>query len=254
MSDNEIGEAIQWEVAQHIPFGIENMYIDWQSVQGDLKSNSNRREVLVGAAKKQVVDDLVSVLQELNLDIAALELESQAIVRSLISNELRQRQGLLVVDLGGSATNVIIHDHGTIRFTASLDRGAFEIISGLSSAQLAAVTGPPHSKMTVDPNEMAQALQSGFDELVAEVHGIVEFYSRTDLNHEVSEILLTGGGANLPGLDASFLRYFDNVHIQRGNPWVNILAPGHDTAPPLGLQESVHYSTAIGLALRHVVK
>lgn len=253
MNEHEVGEAVQWEVAQHIPFGLDNVYIDWQPVTGGHPAAAGRQEVLVGAAEKKVIDPLLATLRALNLDVAALELESQAIVRALISRELREKRGLLLVDLGGSATNVIIHDHGAIRFTASLARGSTSMLTGLTKEEAQLISGPPHEVQLTDIQNIATKLAPAEDELVIEIQGIVEFYNGLDKDHEVQEILLTGGGANLPGLDRAFLKYFDNVHIHRGSPWVNILPAGSDTKPPLGLQETVHYSTALGLALRSVL-
>ena len=100
MEPAEISEAVQWEVAQHIPFGIDNVYVDWQPVRRHKRTTTDRQEVLVGAAEKRVVDPLYEALHAVGLDVGALELESQAIIRALISPELQLRKGLLVVDLG----------------------------------------------------------------------------------------------------------------------------------------------------------
>ncbi len=254
MDESEISEAVRWEVAQHIPFGIENVYIDWQWVTPDPDKETARREVLVGAAEKGVVNTLYNVLASLNLDVAALELESQAITRALISPELKTRKGLLIVDLGAAKTNVVIHDHGTIRFTATLQKGVDELLLALSAEQRSLISGPPKKNRDEELiTELTEHLLPGLNELMVEIHGIVEFYTRIDSGHGVNEILLTGGGSNLPGLDKVFLRYFDNVHTQRGNPWVNIIAAGKDISTPMNLTESVHYSTALGLALRPII-
>jgi type IV pilus assembly protein PilM len=255
MDVSEISEAVQWEVAQHIPFGLENVYLDWQLVVNqDQPPAGDRLEVLVGAAERRVVDPLYSLLSGLDLDVGALELESQAIVRALISPELRQKKGLLVVDVGSSATNVVIHDRGTVRFTASLQKGARELFGPLTASEREALTGRPKE---LDPPEaalIAQKLAANFDSLVVEVHGVVEFYTGLDAENEINEILLTGGGANLPGLDQAFLRHFEEVHVQRGNPWVNILSAGKKARAPINVRESVHYATAIGLGLRRVLR
>lgn len=252
MGDNEISEAVQWEVAQHIPLGVENVYLDWQSVEAGHRPAAGKREVLVGAAEKNVVDPLLAVLTGVGLEVAALELEGQAIVRALISREMGLRKGLLVVDLGGSATNVIVFDHGTIRFTASLQKGSADLLHALPGAEAQTIDGPPKPIVADTQVALASKLMPGLEEIVIEIQGIVEFYNGIDTDHEVKEIVLTGGGANLPGFDQAVLKYFTNVHVQRGNPWVNILAPGKTSQPPLPLQESVHYSTALGLALRQL--
>jgi type IV pilus assembly protein PilM len=251
MSDDETDEAVQWEVAQHIPFGLENVYIDWQPIMSGHKAAPKRREVLVGAAQKKVVDPLLQVLQGLGLDIAGLELESQGIVRALISPELKDKQGLLVVDLGGKATNVIIHDHGAMRFTASLQHGAFRISEQLSQEDRKLLASPSSKDLPkAVADRIALSMKPAQEELVMEIRGIVEFYNGIDAQHEVKEILLTGGGSNFPGLDQVVVRFFDDTHVQRGNPWVNILAGEKHKKTPLNLRESVHFTTALGLALR----
>ncbi len=250
MPDVEISEAVQWEVAQHIPFGLENVYIDWQSVQAGHTPASGRQEVLVGAAEKKVVDPLLQVFTGLGLELTAFELESQAIVRALISREMETKKGLVIVDLGGGATNVVIFDHGTIRFTASLEKGSGDLLTALAPAEATSIDGPPKEVNEQIQTTIAQKLMPGLEEMVVEIQGIVEFYNGIDTNHEVCEIFLTGGGANLPGFDRAVVKYFDNVHVQRGNPWVNILPVGQDVQLPLSMQESVHYSTALGLAQR----
>jgi len=255
MEREEIGEAVRWEVAQHIPFGIDNVYVDWQPIESGRRSkNKAMQEVLVGAAERRVVDPLKDALGSLGLDVAALELESQAIIRALISPELRLRKGLLVVDLGGSNTNVIVHDKGTTRFTASLQRGASDLTSVLSvEEQNAFIEGPIDFEVEKKFPGMGERLRGELLGLVAEIHGIVEFYTGLGEENKINELLLTGGGTNLPGLDSAFLQYFDDVHVQRGTPWVNLLPPGSDAAAPIGIQESVHFATALGLGMRDVL-
>jgi len=253
MEEDEVAEAVQWEVAQHIPFGLENVYLDWQPLAGAGHEFEGRMEVLVGASQKKVVDSIYRVLNGIGLDVAALELESQAIIRALVSGELMRKQGLLIVDLGGSSTNVVVHDHGAMRFTASLQKGVRTFYSALSPADVKMLSRPPDGSTLKNSAAIAKSLRPYQEELVMEIRGIAEFYNGIDARHHVREIVLTGGGANLPGFDQVFLQYFDNVHVQRGNPWVNVLRPGRKVEVPMNLQESVHYTTALGLALREVV-
>jgi type IV pilus assembly protein PilM len=253
MNDEELNEAIQWEVAQHIPFGLENVYIDWQRVGKGGHAIKDKQEVLVGAAQKKVVDPLLNLLQELEFDVAALELESQAIIRALISADLRKKQGLLVVDLGGTVTNVVVHDHGAIRFTASLEKGARNLAVALSAEESKMLSAPRHDDLPAEISKVVkEKLRPAQEELVMEVRGVAEFYSGIDEQHDITGIILTGGGSNFPGMDEVFVRFFDNVHTLRGDPWVNVLPAGEKKETPLTLRESVHFSTALGLALRKI--
>ncbi len=253
MDEDEVSEAIRWEVSQHIPFGLENVYIDWQQITDKThKAAPGRQEVQVGAAQRKVVDSLYETLRSFNMDIAGFELESQAIVRALISHELQSKQGLLLVDLGASATNVMVHDHGALRFTATLQKGVSSVAKNLASNDRETVQKRLDALKQEDASRLSDQLLPSMEELAVEVKSIVEFYNSIDAQHEVKEIILTGGGSNMPSLDKAFLKYFDNVHVQRGNPWVNILE-GDDLKAPMDIKESVRYSTAIGLALRNII-
>lgn len=254
MQEDEVTEAIKWEVAQHIPFGLEHVYIDWQPIKTIQKhtATKDRQEIQVGAAQKKIVDVLYDTLKVFNIDIAAFELESQAIIRSLISDDLQDQAGIVVVDIGGTATNVIIHDHGAMRFTASLQKGLLNALQVLSASEQEALTGP--KALTEEQKEtMTPKLESVTNDLVSEILSIAEFYSSIDSEHQVKEIILTGGGSNLPTLDAAFLSHFDDILIQRGNPWSRLIRDKKSRKPLVSLAESVRYSTAFGLALRPVV-
>lgn len=254
MQEDEVGEAIQWEVAQHIPFGLENVYVDWEPIVAEGHAPARgHQEILVGAAQKKVVDPLYDVFRGMGVDIAAFELESQAMVRSLVSGDLKHRQGILLVDLGGTSTNVVIHDHGTIRFTASLQKGSDRIRDTLAPDEIKVINDMSDTIAPEVAQSIAAKVAGMYQELVMEVNGIVEFYNGIDMQHEVREIVLTGGGSNFPGLGDAFLRVFDNVHVQRGNPWVQILSGRRDARAPMSLARSVRYSTAVGLALRSVL-
>lgn len=251
MDDEEITEAIQWEVAQHIPFGLDTVYLDWQplSIPGHTPPDS-KIEVQVGAAQRKVIDSIFGMLQPLSLDIAAFELEAQALSRSLISKELQAKQGILIVDLGRSATNVIIHDHGALRFTATLPKGVSNITSQAPQHVAQMVVKDLSTLHEDEARLFVEALMPFMEELAAQVHGIAEFYNSIGAQHEVQEIILTGGGANMPGLDTALGKFFNKVHFQRGNPWVNIVTGKKDVKPPISAKQSVRYCVAIGLALR----
>ena len=254
MSDDEVDESIRWEIAQHIPFGVESVYIDWQAlVHSGHGVAKGKREIQAGAAQKKVVDPLYDVMMELGLDVAAFELESQAIVRALISPELHRKQGVLIVDIGSTATNVIVHDLGASRFTASLQQGVARLATKLAVQDQEKLMQNLHEIPADLLERITPIMEPELDKLVVDIRGVADFYNSIDAEHRVREVILTGGGSNLLGLDEAFLQHFENIHIQRGNPWVNILSSKDSVHPPMNIQESVRYATALGLALRNVI-
>lgn len=258
MPDHEVDEAVQWAVRQHIPFDLERVYLDWQPVY-DLMFDDKRRHVLVGAVQKDVVDPLLAVLDGAGLKVAALELEAQAIVRSILPRDSRDVQGVLIIDLGATSTNIIFFDQGVIRFTTSIQLGgddltkqiahSLNIQPSIAAEQKALVGASPgnQSEIALALHEMALALLGRVEKVVREIS------AQSAQEHPIKAILLSGGSANLPGITNVFAEVFPGIPVEMGNPFINMLAGGSDNrAMPLSAADASHFVTAFGLALRQV--
>jgi len=255
MSEEETEEAVHWAVRQHIPFDLDRVYLDWQVLP--VIAQENRQAVLVGVAQRDVVDPLVEVLESVELEVMALELEAQAIVRSLLPRDAAGVQGVLIVDLGATSTNVIYFSDGAMRFTTSVQLGGDDLTYKLAQTLNLKPSVAAEQKAQVgiagenaNPQVVA-ALRDATKELVLRIDKTVrEMGTQMQQENYVRTILLAGGAANLPGIQELFNEVFPNVPIQMGNPWTNILAPQGEGVPSLSLQDASHFATALGLALR----
>lgn len=255
MSATETEEAVQWAVRQHIPFDLDRVYLDWQQLPA--MPGAARQSVLVGVVQRDVVDPLVEVLEGAQLKVLALELEAQAIVRSLLPLNTADIRGVLIVDLGATSTNVICYSAGAMRFTASVQLGGDDLTAHLAQvlhlqpsvaaeqkALIGVATGGPDQSV-------ATAVREATFELVRRIEKIVrEMTTQLSREHAVRAILLAGGAANLPGIHEVFGQVFPGIPVQMGNPWTNLAREGASSAPPLSPQDASHFATALGLALR----
>lgn len=251
MSDIETDEAVKWAVRQHIPFDLERVYLDWQPV---FNGQEQRREVLVGAARRDVVDPLLDVLDAVGLQVVALELETQALVRSLLPLDPAGITGVLLIDMGATATNIIYFDQGGMRFTTSIARGGDDLTMRLAQELSLRPTQAAEQKAVVGADSVgsptATAIQDLTRELVSSIKvAIAEPVVASGSNSGIRAILLSGGTANLPGIVSIFNEAFPAVPVQVGNPLIN-LSRGEEKDFPLSLADAAHFTTAIGLALR----
>ncbi len=255
MADKEMDEAVQWAVKQHIPFDLERVYLDWQPLPKT--AADGRRQVLVGAAQRDVVDPLLQVFDALELKVLAFELEAQAIVRSLLPIGSSDVQGVLILDIGATSTNIIYFDGGVMRFTASVQSGGDDLTRKLSAtlnldpqiaAEKKAIVGA-----SAQGNEpaIASSLHDSTLDLMQQVGKTVsEMTAQIGGDHPVRAILLSGGTANLPGIIGVVSEVFPNIPVQMGNPWTNIFVEGGRDKAPLSTTDASHFVTAVGLALR----
>lgn len=257
MPDHEVDEAVQWAVRQHIPFDLDRVYLDWQSVY-DPDLEGGRRHVLVGAVQREVVDPLLMVLDGAGLKVAALELEAQAIVRALLPSDSRDIRGILLVDLGATSTNVIFFDQGVIRFTSSVQLGGddltrqvaheLNILPSMAAEQKALVGVGPQNQ-----SDMANALRGATLSLLNRVERMVrEMQGQVSSDRPLKAIILSGGSANLPGITNAFSEVFPGIPIEIGNPFINVLPEEKAHMIPLSGADASHFVTALGLALRLV--
>jgi type IV pilus assembly protein PilM len=255
MKDSEVDEAIQWAVRQHIPFDLERVYLGWQSLPQSLTAD-NRRSVLVGAAQRDVVDPLLQVLDGAGLQVVALELEAQAIVRALLPTASADIRGILIVDLGATSTNVIYFDQGMMRYTANIQLGGDDLTQNLAHSLHIEPNEAAEKKSTVgvgqsgDPN-VGFAVREVTLQLLEKIKNMVqEMMTQDPAQYQINAILLSGGSANLPGINQIFGEVFPGIPVEIGNPWTNLYIPGKEFEAPLSSADATHFITAIGLALR----
>ena len=255
MSTAELDEAVQWAIRQHIPFDLDRMYVDWELLETPARQ-PGYAQVIVGAAQKDVVDPLLKLADSVGLQVVALELESQALVRSLLPRDARDVMGVLIIDLGATSTNIIYFDQGAMRFTTSLQRGGDDLTQKLAqelkiqpslAAEKKAIIGVQDSAQDA---QIAGTLRTATMQLVQQISQIVtEVTTQLQSPQGLRAILLAGGAANLPGLTNIFAEVFPEVPVQLGNPWINLTIKS-DNTPPLSSADATHFTTAIGLGLR----
>ena len=118
--------------------------------------------------------------------------------------------------------------------------------------------GDEKTNLKKERGKIFEALVPALIDLVQQIKKYLDYY-QTHASHEhlppdgkgVSKILLCGGGANLKGLP-ELLSLKLKIPVEIGNPWINILSEGKKEVAELSFEESLKYTTALGLALRGI--
>lgn len=256
LKEEEYATAVRFEAENHLPLPLSEVYFDFEKIKNG--SNPKQQEFLIVATAKVIIEGYLSALKKAGLQVVAMELECLAIIRALINKDL-QAESFLIIDIGETRTSFIIFSHKAIRFTSSIpicSRVMTEIIvqkSGLNIEQaekLKCEEGLTGSKMVSD------ALAPLLKDLVSQIKAHSEYFSHTakrlkTINGSLGRILLCGGGANLKGL-INFLTKSLQVKVETANPWINILGKIPKEVPILPFDDSLGYTTALGLALRDI--
>jgi type IV pilus assembly protein PilM len=257
MEESEAKEAIKWEVEASIPLSVDQVYFDWQFIEEDKeKKDLSRQNVLTVAVSKEVVDGFMGIFQEAGLDVYGLELESIAIVRSLIKKESENKEAFLVVDLGAQITSFIITEGNVPYFTSSIHFSSDGITDAISKSLGVANKEAEEIKIErglencAEDSSVLSAIEPLLENLTAEINKTIDFYVNTSKNNlEIKRVILSGGGSNMKGLVPYLVKKI-NKDVEEGDPWVN-LDLGEEL-PSINKKKSAGFATVVGLALRGI--
>jgi len=277
MEEGELKTAVPFEAENYIPFPIEEVYLDFQIVR-PIYGHSDYFEILIVALPKKTIDPYVSCLKKAGLVPRAFEVESQSISRALIKNGTSPFP-VLMVDFGRSGTSFIIFLGSSPRFTSSSPISSHKLTEAISqNLNIDLIEGEKlklkynlqTSKKTIKDKKVFEAIKPTLNNLVEQIKKYLYYYQthsaserfgfdmsdgtpgpRRKLLEKIDKILLCGRGANLKGLP-DFLSFELKARVELGNPWINILPELLKEIPELSFEESLGYTTALGLALRGI--
>ena len=235
----------------HIPYEDDgSYYIQWQIMPGV----GEKTRILIGAVPKAIADSYTYLLESLGLGVIALEVEGLSIARSMItaSKEYEgEARGLL--DIGAARSSFVVYDHDIVQFSTSLPFSG-EIITTALMQEIhinhdEAETIKKEQGLSFEKKQGKawHTMTKSADDLVKYIEDAIEFYYShfTDTN-KITRITMCGGGSNLKNLD-NILSTKLKVLARAGHPWKNLACK---KTPNISEEESLAYSTAIGLALR----
>lgn len=242
-------DKIHEEIKKHIPLPINEAYLDWKI----LRQQNNKYTILLGIAPKTIVDSYTNNLISCGLIPIALEVESMAITRSILTKtEQNSDQQFIIIDLGATRSSLIFYDHGSIQFTTGLSLSGNSITKTIANSLKLNQRESEKAKLifSLDSHKskdvMMKIMITSVKQLITKIVGAQTFYqSQTKKISKPNKIILTGGGSNLKGLDAVITKKLKIKTVQ-GNPLININGRIPRQLSKTNLSNS--YTTAIGLA------
>jgi type IV pilus assembly protein PilM len=258
MTRDELDEQIRWEAEQYIPFDVNEVNLDFQILNGG--GGEGQMEVLLVAAKKDLVDDYVQVIREAGLIPVAIDVAAFAVENAFEANyDVRADEVVALVNIGAQVVNINIISNGAPAFTRDIttagNQYTEEIQKALSfsfeEAERIKLGGRrSESSQEVVPQEVEQAMRSVTETVIGEISRSLDFFSATSADSRIERIVLCGGGASVAGLQAGFQqRSGGKVEIM--DPLARMIPNSRfdadyldEVAPALGV--------GVGLALRRM--
>jgi type IV pilus assembly protein PilM len=253
MSEQELAERIQLEAAQHIPFDINDVNLDYQVLSND--ANSAQMRVLLVAVKKDKILNYTNVLSMAGKTPAVVDIDVFALQNCYEYNyQPSPAATVALLNLGASVMNINIVKGSTPLFTRDVSVGGHQYTDSLQKELDMSFEDAEAFKLgrrvgTVSEDAKLPILQQVTELIVLEIQKTFDFFRATSAGEHIEKIYLAGGSAPVPGLLEELRREF-SLPVEFLNPFQRIEYTGPAAAPELLEKNAGHMAVAVGLALR----
>jgi type IV pilus assembly protein PilM len=258
MTREELDEQIRWEAEQYIPFDVNEVNLDFQILE--TSDGEGQMDVLLVAAKKDLIDDYVQVISEAGLTPAVIDVAAFAVENAFQANyEASPDEVVALVNIGAQVVNINILMDGTPVFTRDITTAGNhyteEIQKTLSisfeEAERIKLGGKKsEDSQEVVPQEVEKAMQSVTETVIGEISRSLDFFSATSADSRIARVMLSGGGANVAGFQMAFQER-TGLDVEIFNPLAR-MAPNSKFDPDYLDELAPALGVSVGLALRQV--
>jgi type IV pilus assembly protein PilM len=200
MKETDAREVIRWEAEQHVPFDIKSVELDFQIL--DPQGEGLQMQVLLVAAKRELVDNKVGLLQDAGVNPIIIDIDAFALHNAFEHNYPDSLDGIIaLVNVGHETTNVNILEDGVpiltrdIPFGSRKIREALQRERGLTAEQAEDVV---QARETV--HDLESFVDTSADEVAVGIERASAFLMTREDGDSVGRIFLSGGGARIPGM------------------------------------------------------
>jgi type IV pilus assembly protein PilM len=251
-SPQETENTIMFEAGNFIPEELDNVNLDYQVI--GTKPDSKEMEVLLAAAKKDIVGSYAETLRGAGLLPVVVDVDYFALDNLYELNyEPVADQVVALVNIGARYSSINILKGGRSVFTGDVPVGGRDITEALTRdlgvpADEAERLKTGKGSNGFDAEQLNMALGPAVDALIEEIHYALSFFWTAATDERIDMLYLSGGAAQTAEL-AQRLAERIEAPVEVTDPFGRIaLSPSLDAA---GLQRRAsEFAVALGLSVR----
>jgi type IV pilus assembly protein PilM len=253
MSEAELADSITTEAAQHIPFDIADVNVDFDILNPD--EQGPHMDVLLVAVKKDKILNYTNVLSLAGKSPAVVDIDAFALQNCYEYNyQPAHDSTVALLNLGASVMNINIVKGTSPLFTRDVSVGGNQYTDSLQKELDLSFDDAESLKLgrkvgTVSEDAKLPILQQVTEIIVLEIQKTFDFFRATASGEHIERIYLAGGSSKVPGL-VEALRHEFSLPVDILNPFQRILPPADANENAILEQNPGQLAVAVGLALR----
>jgi type IV pilus assembly protein PilM len=259
----DLEESIQSEAEQYIPFDINDVNLDYDILnlgeeerEKETSPGGGKMEVMLVAAKKEVVEDYVSLLQLSGLNPAVLDVDAFALQNAFEASVAEPDGCYALVNVGAQELGINAIKDGISMFSRDSSYGGNQITEAIMSQFDLSFEEAEKIKLGGDKLEKGKdALEETFtsviSEWVQEIKRALDFLATSYPSESIQKIMLSGGSSRIPGF-RKYLELETNLPVEEMNPFANLLINEKAFDSKYLSYMASQAAIAVGLALRSI--
>lgn len=226
MTEAELEESIQWEAERYIPFDINDVNIDFQ-ILGSGPENPEVMDVVLVAAKKDIINDYISVIIESGLNPVIIDVDAFALENMLAINyEIEKEEIIAIANVGASTTNINIIKDNVSAFTRDIFKGGNQVTEEIQRQLHIDYEEAEKIKVGSKVDTTSQAtiqdvLKTASESLAMEIGSSLDFFQSTTTYEKINKFYLSGGGSKIKDFDL-ILQQQIGIPVEIVNPFKKI--------------------------------
>ncbi|MBW1799146.1 MAG: type IV pilus assembly protein PilM, partial [Deltaproteobacteria bacterium] len=236
--ESELEGTIQDEAEQYIPFDINDVNLDYEILTlpefGNGEENQEERggdetnlmDVMLVAAKKDIVEDYIDLLHLTGLNPIVLDVDAFALQNAfeICTDELSGCYA--IVNVGAEELGINAIKNGISIFTRDSAYGGFQINEAIKSKfdvsyDEAEKIKLGNKKMDKERGELEEIFTTVVSGWVNEIKRALDFLATTYPDETIEKIFISGGSCKIPGFQ-KYLEMETDIPIEELNPFRNL--------------------------------
>ncbi len=250
----DLAEAIPLEAEHHIPFAIDDVYLDYQVV-GESQGEDGLMEVILVAVKKAKVDEYLAVVEGAGVNPVVVDVDAFALANQFeVNHPDRGQEAVALIDIGASVMKINVIRGGASIFARDIAFGGHNFTQAIAR-RLNIPWGQAEAAKCglkipgVRWDDLVPTLEAVSWELLLEIKRSFDYFASLPESERIDRIVLSGGCAKLQGIDA-FLSANWKVPVEVVKPFQTVRAPA-DRFPAEELDAAAPMlAVAVGLGIR----
>ena len=264
MPEKELVQAVRWQAEEHLPYSLDEVYLDFQVLGWGRRRGDETSVILVGV-KKETIDSHLDILKKAGIVPQILEVNAFALFNIFEFSRPQELEDIALLEMGHSTTCILILEGGFPFLVRNLNFGGLHI-----SRMIAEKLGVDYSRANQLKEEyglmteeaegggvssdtgagISNQIKESMKVLIEEIIHSLDYYS-SQKGKKIKRIFISGGGAYLNNI-SEFLSVSLGLPVERDNPFARISYNPRRFSPDYLEKEGSFFTVGSGLALRRV--